>query len=87
MPDVDPVGLYGVNDATLEQIRLFYPGLKLIARGQELKLQGEQQVITSFEHKLNLLIAHQQRYGSLSERLVNKIMNPENDLPEKEDYL
>jgi phosphate starvation-inducible PhoH-like protein len=82
LPDVDPVGLYGVNDSTLEQIRLYYPGLKLIARGHELKLRGEQHDIISFEQKLNQLIAHQQRYGSLSEQLVKRIMNPENDLPE-----
>jgi len=56
--------------------------LKLIARGQELKLQGEQHEISSFEQKLNQLITHQQRYGSLSEHYIKKIMNPENDLPE-----
>ncbi len=74
--------IYGVNDSILEQIRAYFPKLRLVARGLDLKIQGEEIDINAFEIKLNTLISHQQRYGSLSEQLVKKLMNPENDLPE-----
>lgn len=74
--------IYGVNDETLDQIRAYFPKLKLVARGLDLKVQGEEIDIAVFEQKLGTLIAHQQRYGSLSEQLVKKLMNPDNDLPE-----
>lgn len=74
--------IYGVNDETLDLIRAFYPGLRLVARGLDLKIQGEEPEIAAFETKLNRLISHQVQYGSLSEQLVKKLMNPENDLPE-----
>jgi phosphate starvation-inducible PhoH-like protein len=82
LPDVNPVEIYGVNDETLDQIRAYFPKLKLVARGLDLKVQGEEIDIAVFEQKLGTLIAHQQRYGSLSEQLVKKLMNPDNDLPE-----
>lgn len=82
IPDVNPVEIYGVNDETLEQIRAYFPGLKLVARGLELKVQGEEAEMEIFEQKFNTLIAHQQRYGSLSEQLVKKLMSTEHDLPE-----
>jgi len=81
LPDIDPVQLYGVNDSILDQIRAYFPTLKLIARGLDLKIQGDDPRIHEFEQKLNQLIAHHKRYGSMSEQFVNKIMNPENDLP------
>ncbi len=74
--------IYGVNDETLDQIRAYFPKIKLVARGLDLKVQGEEIDISVFEQKLGTLIAHQQRYGSLSEQLVKKLMHPENDLPE-----
>ena len=80
--NVNPVELYGVNDTTLDQIRKYFPTLKLIARGVELKLQGEEEQILSFESKLGQLVDHHKRYGNLSEQFIKRIMNPENDLPE-----
>ena len=80
--NVNPVELYGVNDTTLDQIRKYFPSLKLIARGLELKLQGEEEQILSFESKLGQLVDHHKRYGNLSEQFIKRIMNPENDLPE-----
>ncbi|MFM2286196.1 MAG: hypothetical protein RLZZ543_1693 [Bacteroidota bacterium] len=71
-----------MNDETLEQIRAYFPSLKLVARGLELKVQGEEAEMEIFEQKFNTLIAHQQRYGSLSEQLVKKLMSTEHDLPE-----
>ena len=80
--NVNPVELYGVNDTTLDQIKKYFPTLKLIARGVELKLQGEEEQILSFESKLGQLVDHHKRYGNLSEQFIKRIMNPENDLPE-----
>ncbi|MEX1189460.1 MAG: PhoH family protein [Bacteroidia bacterium] len=85
LPDINPVELYGVNDSTLEQIRAFYPALKIVARGLELKIQGEEAEIDNFEQKLSQLIQHQQRYGNLSEQLVKKLMLPGNFVQESED--
>jgi phosphate starvation-inducible protein PhoH and related proteins len=85
LPDINPVELYGVNDSTLELIRTFYPKLKIIARGLELKIQGEESDIESFEQKLSLLIQHQQRYGNLSEQLVKKLMLPGDFVQESEE--
>lgn len=82
LPDINPVELYGVNDSTLDQIRSYFPQLRMVARGLDLKVQGTDEELAKFEAKLNVLIQHQQRYGNLSEQLVKKLMNPALDLPE-----
>lgn len=85
LPEINPVELYGVNDSTLEQIRTFYPLLKIIARGSELKIVGNEEEIDVFESHLFELIKHQKRYGNLSDEMVKKIMMPQDKVagPEK----
>lgn len=84
VPGVDPVQLYGVNDIHLDLFRTFFPGLKIVARGLEMKLTGEEKDVLLFETKLNQLVAHNQRFGGLGEQFIRKMMNPSNDLPELE---
>ena len=71
---IDPVELYGVNDRVLEQIRSYFPGLKLIARGEELKVHGEKEEVDFFEQKFNQLLIMQKRYGRVSDEFVKNIM-------------
>jgi phosphate starvation-inducible PhoH-like protein len=82
IPGIDPVQLYGVNDAHLDLFRHFFPGLKMVARGLELKLQGEEAEMERFEQKLNQLVGHHQRFGGMSEQFIRKVMNPDIALPE-----
>ena len=65
VPGVDPVQLYGVNDVHLDLFRTFFPGLKIVARGLEMKLTGEEKDVLLFETKLNQLVAHNQLFGGL----------------------
>ena len=62
----NPVEFFGVNDANLEVIRKNFPELKLVARGNEIKVIGDEKNIHSFSEKINRLIQHYQKFGSLT---------------------
>ncbi len=62
----NPVEFFGVNDSNLEVIRKNFPELKLIARGNEIKVIGDEKNIHSFSEKINRLIQHYQKFGSLT---------------------
>lgn len=68
--DVDPVDIFGVNNKKFELIRSFFPKLKIIARGNAVKVFGEDENITLFEEKLNLMVLHTERYGRLEENEI-----------------
>ncbi len=72
---VDPVELYGVNDAKLEQIRKYFPKLKLIARGQAIRVKGDEKELQRFEKSLDAFISHHSRYGTLTESIIDRIMS------------
>jgi len=63
---LNPVEFFGVNDANLEVIRKKFPELKLISRGSEIKVIGDDKNIHRFSEKIAKLIEHYQRVGSLT---------------------
>lgn len=87
LDSVDPVEIYGVNDAKLNVIRKYFPKLKLVARGFSLKIMGEPLEIARFEKRMDLLIDHYHKTGLLSESAIERLLGPtgESILESKED--
>jgi phosphate starvation-inducible PhoH-like protein len=55
---INPLEIFGVNDSNLEIIRKNFPKLKIIARGTQIKIIGDDEQIDIFERKFSLLILH-----------------------------
>ena len=75
LEDIAPIDLYGVNDAKLELIRKRFPKLKIVARGEIIKANGEEEDLNQLEMTINILIAYYNRYGNLTENAVEQILN------------
>ena len=71
---IDPLDLYGINNSLYEKIKSFFPKLKLVARGDEIKIMGESSEIQRFENALNLLICYHQKYQRLTETDITSII-------------
>ena len=52
---LDPVKLYGVGDSILREFCSYYPNLKVVARGNEIILDGKAEDIEDFLQKFNIL--------------------------------
>ena len=74
----NPVEFFGVNDANLEVIRKSFPELKLVARGNEIKVIGDEKNIHIFSEKINRLIQHYQKFGSLTPDNVEHFLADKN---------
>jgi len=74
------VGLYGPNDKYLNQIKDFFPKLKIIVRGELIKLMGENKEIKKFEERFELLLVHFEKFGKVNEAVVSQLMNENSSL-------
>jgi phosphate starvation-inducible protein PhoH and related proteins len=70
----DPQELHGVNNTILNKIKLIFPKLKIIARGNEIKAIGEAQEVDDFVSKIEVLIQYIERGKGLSESVLNEIL-------------
>jgi phosphate starvation-inducible PhoH-like protein len=66
LKSIDPLLLYGANNQHLEIIRRFFTRIKIIARGDQLKVIGESSEITRFEDKMEKLFAFLDKYNRLT---------------------
>jgi len=82
---IDPIVFFGVNNSKLDEIRSYFPKLKIIARGSNLKVMGDPEVISEFEKKFELLMKHIGRYNNLTEsNIENLMLQDEQTIPFKD---
>lgn len=60
---VDPVEFYGVNDRNLSFLKEVYPKLRIVARGEIIKVSGEDELIHEFEKTVIDLLDIYERKG------------------------
>jgi phosphate starvation-inducible protein PhoH and related proteins len=70
----DPLLVYGTNNRYLNMIKTGFPTLKITARGQMLKIAGDQKEVAAFEDKLELVLAHIQRYNGITQNQMERIL-------------
>ena len=75
----NPLEIYGVNDSNIDKIRAIFPKLKIIARGDIVKVIGDINEITSFEKKFELLLLYYDKFGKITEKDVSQIMETDDN--------
>jgi phosphate starvation-inducible protein PhoH and related proteins len=63
---IDPVTIYGINNINFEFLKKTFPKLKMLGRGDELKIMGEDAEVKRFEEKIQEIVEYFQKYNSLS---------------------
>ena len=72
LEDINPVLLFGTNNVLLDKIKGFFPRIKIVARGNELKCMGEEAEIAVFAEKLNDIVEYYKKYNRLEEEDIEK---------------
>jgi len=71
---INPLDLFGVNEVKLKLIKSFFPKLKVVARGANLKVLGEKVLLKEFSEAINLLIQHFEKYNDLTENNIKNVL-------------
>ena len=74
LEDIDPVIFYGVNNVNMKMIQALYPKLKIVARGNVIKVLGDEEEMCAFEENILALEKHCVQYNSLKEEVILDIV-------------
>ena len=74
---VDPQIFYGVNNNNINLIRNLFPKLRMAARGNVLRVIGEESETLEFEKKIKELEVYAARYNKLPEDVIIDIVKGE----------
>ncbi len=75
--NIDLVKLFGANNHKLYKIRSLFSEIKIISRGEKLKLIGNIDKIKFFEKKLAAFIMHINQYNSLTINQIERLVEGE----------
>ncbi len=73
----NPLEFYGSGDAHLNLIKSLFPKLKIIVRGDYLKIIGATDDINIFEKRFNLLLIQFEKFGKITDETIKSIMSEE----------
>ena len=82
---VDPVLFYGVNNCNIQCVKNLFPKLRLVARGNVLKVMCDELETAMFEEKIQQLIAYCEEHNSLNEEVIVTIIKGEKPITVKRD--
>lgn len=74
LEDIDPVIFYGVNNANMQMIQALYPKLRIVARGNVIKVMGDEEEMCAFEESILALEKYCAQYNSLKEEVILDIV-------------
>ena len=74
LEDVDPVVFYGVNNTNIQMIKALYPKLRIVARGNIIKVMGDEEEMCAFEENIMAIEQHCVKYNSLKEEDILAII-------------
>lgn len=74
LESVEPVELFGVKNSNLDRIKGFFPKLKFIARGNELKVVGVEEEIIEFEKSFKMILDYYKTYNRLQEEDIEQLL-------------
>lgn len=76
---VSPIDIYGANDVHLEHMKSLFPKLRIIARGNFLKIVGEPEEVDFFVQRFELIMVHCERFGKITDTVIDQVMIGESD--------
>ena len=77
LEDIDLVTFYGVQNVHLQMIKALYPKLRIVARGNVIKVMGDEEEMCAFEENITKMQEHRAKYNSLNEEAILQIVKGE----------
>jgi phosphate starvation-inducible PhoH-like protein len=74
LEEIDPVIFYGANNVHIRMIKALYPKLRIVARGNVIKVIGDEEEMCAFEESIQKLEKHCVQFNSLTEEDIIDIV-------------
>ena len=87
LDNVDPVAFYGVNNVNMQLLKTLYPKLRIVARGNIMKIIGDEDELDTFLRKIKEIEKCCEEYNTLSEEILTDIVKGKEVTSAKQEHL
>ena len=75
LEDIDPVTFYGVNNDHLQMLKSLFPKLRIVARGNVIRILGDEEEMAKIEEDIELMQKRVLKYNSITEEDILDIVH------------
>ena len=79
IPSLDIVEFFGANNQKFAEIKKHFPKLKIIARGDTIKVQGDPEVVSVFEDKINTMFWFFEKFNKITKKDIERILETDSE--------
>ena len=74
LEEINPKDFFGPQNRTIKQLSNYFPKLKIVARGSEIKAFGEPVILKEFEKRMKILLKYFDKYNKLDENSIEQLL-------------
>jgi len=74
LEEINPTDFFGAHNSTIAELKKYFPKIKIVARGSQLKVFGASDLLDEFEVRLERLIKYYNKYNKLDDNSIERIL-------------
>ncbi len=82
LSEINPKEFFGEQNANIDLLKKYFPKLKLVARGNRIKVFGNEERLEEFDRRFTMLMEHFIKYNKIDENVIERVLTSTT----KEDY-
>tara|TARA_R110002049_G_scaffold240425_1_gene413831 strand:- start:71833 stop:72786 length:954 start_codon:yes stop_codon:yes gene_type:complete len=82
LTEISPREFFGQQNENIDLLKKYFPKLKIVARGNKIKVYGDDELLNEFDRRFKMLTAHVTKYNKLDENVIERVLTSNT----KEDY-
>lgn len=84
LEQIAPKDFWGTEDCNLIALKKLFPKLRIVARGNFIKIFGDDEVLNVFENRFERIIKYYTKYNTLNENIIERLVL--DDTPHKKEH-
>ncbi|WP_026915838.1 PhoH family protein [Christiangramia portivictoriae] len=82
LSEISPREFFGQQNEHIELLKKYFPKLKIVARGNKIKVFGDEEMLEEFDKRFSMLMDHFGKYNKLDENTIERVLTSNSE----EDY-
>lgn len=79
LTEISPREFFGQQNEHIDLLKKYFPKLKIVARGNKIKVFGDEELLEEFEKRFDLLTQHFIKYNKLDENSIERVLTSSED--------
>ncbi len=78
LTEINPREFFGQGNENINLLKKYFPKLKIVARGNKIKVYGDEELLEEFDKRFDMLTAHFAKYNKLDENAIERVLTATN---------